>query len=157
MLLPGFPSDELEQVLRGLGFERFVHTRHGQPLQLPGGLTITIHIQTSISDGPGGDSALMVDDGEVRLLDMNDCRIHDLAPLTADRPVDIQWLQYSGAIWYPMVYDHPPAVMRTTGRPEGGGAAGQGAALRRGRRRPGRSYRRPARRASSIPSCSAST
>ncbi len=74
---------------------------------------MTIHIETSISDGPGGDSALVVDDGEVRLLDMNDCRIHDLAPLTADRPVDIQWLQYSGAIWYPMVYDHPPELMRT--------------------------------------------
>ena len=43
---------------------------------------------------------------------MNDCRIHDLATLTADGPIDIQWLQYSGAIWYPMVYDHPPEVMR---------------------------------------------
>ena len=42
---------------------------------------------------------------------MNDCRIHDLASLT-DGPIDIQWLQYSGAIWYPMVYDHPPDVMR---------------------------------------------
>ena len=76
------------------------------------GSRVTIHIETSISDGPGGDSALLVDDGEVRLLNMNDCRIHDLATLTADGPIDIQWLQYSGAIWYPMVYDHPPEVMR---------------------------------------------
>ena len=113
VLLPDYPTTELEQVLRSLGFERFVRTRHARPLELPGGLSVTIHIETSISDGPGGDSALVVDDGEVRLVNMNDCRIHDLAPLTADRPVDIQWLQYSGAIWYPMVYDYPPAVMRT--------------------------------------------
>jgi UDP-MurNAc hydroxylase len=113
VLLPGYPTDELEHTLRDLGFEHFIRTRHARPVELPEGLSVTIHIETSISDGPGGDSALVVDDGEVRLLNMNDCRIHDLAPLTAARPVDIQWLQYSGAIWYPMVYDHPPDVMRT--------------------------------------------
>ena len=112
VLLPGYPTDELERVLRSLGFEHFVHTTHAKPVELPGGLRVTIHIETSISDGPGGDSALLVDDGSVRLLNMNDCRIHDLATLTADGPIDIQWLQYSGAIWYPMVYDHPPEVMR---------------------------------------------
>jgi UDP-MurNAc hydroxylase len=112
VLLPGYPTDELERTLRGLGFERFVRTRHARPVELDDGLTVTIHIETSISDGPGGDSALVVDDGDVRLLNMNDCRIHDLAPLTLDRPVDIQWLQYSGAIWYPMVYDHSPELMR---------------------------------------------
>jgi UDP-MurNAc hydroxylase len=113
VLLPGFPTDELERALRALGFERFVRTRHGRPVELPEGIAVTIHIETSITDGPGGDSALVVDDGDVRLLDMNDCRIHDLGPLTADRPVDLHWLQYSGAIWYPMVYDHPPQTMRT--------------------------------------------
>ncbi len=79
VLLPDYPTTELEQVLRSLGFERFVRTRHAHPVELPGGLTVTIHIETSISDGPGGDSALVVDDGDVRLLNMNDCRIHDLA------------------------------------------------------------------------------
>jgi UDP-MurNAc hydroxylase len=113
VLLPGFPTDELERALRGLGFERFVHTRHGRPVTLDGGLSVTIHVETSITDGPGGDSALVVDDGETRLLNMNDCRIHDLPALTGDGPIDIQWLQYSGAIWYPMVYDHPPDVMRS--------------------------------------------
>jgi UDP-MurNAc hydroxylase len=113
VLLPGYPTDELERSLRALGFERVIRTQHGRPIELAEGLTVTIHIETSISDGPGGDSALVVDADDVRLLNMNDCRIHDLAVLTADRPVDIQWLQYSGAIWYPMVYDHPPDVMRS--------------------------------------------
>ena len=111
VLLPGYPTDELERVLRTLGFERFVRTRHARPVDLPGGLQVTIHVETSISDGPGGDSALLVDDGEVRLLNMNDCRIHDLASLTTDGPIDIQWLQYSGAIWYDGLRPSPD-VMR---------------------------------------------
>jgi UDP-MurNAc hydroxylase len=107
VLLPDYPTDELEERCRALGFERFVHTRHGLPAPIAEGLSATIFVETSISDGPGGDSALLVDDGESRLLNMNDCRVHDLAALTAGGPVDQQWLQYSGAIWYPMVYDMP--------------------------------------------------
>ncbi len=76
------------------------------------GLAVEIHVETSITDGPGGDSALIVDDGESRLLDQNDCRLHDLAALTAHGPIDQQWLQFSGAIWYPMVYEMPAEHMR---------------------------------------------
>src|SRR5438270_492117 len=32
--------------------------------------------------------------------------------LRAHVPVDHHWLQYSGAIWYPMVYDESPERMR---------------------------------------------
>jgi UDP-MurNAc hydroxylase len=107
VLLPGYPTSELEERFRAFGFERFVRTRHGRSMPIAEGLSVTIFVETSISDGPGGDSALLVDDGEARLLNMNDCRIHDLAALTAGGPIDQQWLQYSGAIWYPMVYDMP--------------------------------------------------
>ncbi|HRE00093.1 MAG TPA: hypothetical protein PLV68_02270, partial [Ilumatobacteraceae bacterium] len=76
------------------------------------GLTVAIHVETSITDGPGGDSALVVSDGETRLVNQNDCRTHDLAALGAHGPIDLHWLQYSGAIWYPMVYDVAPDEMR---------------------------------------------
>src|SRR4029079_12887421 len=111
ILLPGFPSSELEERFRALGFTEVVPTKHGEPVEL-GDLTVTIYVETSITDGPGGDSAIAVWDGEQRLLNMNDCRIHDLAEVTADGPVDQQWLQYSGAIWYPMVYEMPDEEMR---------------------------------------------
>ena len=75
-------------------------------------LRISIHVETSITDGPGGDSALVVNDGTARLLNQNDCRTDDLDALRAHGPVDLHWLQYSGAIWYPMVYDEPPRKMR---------------------------------------------
>ena len=45
-------------------------------------------------------------------MNQNDCRTSDLDALTAHGPVDLHWLQYSGAIWYPMVYDMPDADKR---------------------------------------------
>lgn len=106
VLLPDFPTDELERRLRALGFEHIVATTAGQLTEI-GGLEIAIHVETSVTDGPGGDSALVVADGTARLVNQNDCRLHDPRALTRHGPVDMQWLQYSGAIWYPMVYDLP--------------------------------------------------
>src|SRR4051794_3028017 len=111
VLLPGYPTHELERRLRGLGFADFVRTSDGELTDL-GGLQVAIHVETSITDGPGGDSALVVSDGETRIVNQNDCRTTDLNALRAHGPVDLHWLQYSGAIWYPMVYDEPPARMR---------------------------------------------
>jgi UDP-MurNAc hydroxylase len=106
VLLPDFPTDELERRLRSLGFSRIVATTAGETLDV-GGLEVAIHVETSVTDGPGGDSALVVSDGTARLVNQNDCRLHDLAALTRHGPIDAHWLQYSGAIWYPMVYDLP--------------------------------------------------
>jgi UDP-MurNAc hydroxylase len=105
VLLPGFPTRELERQLSRLGFNRFVRTTNGVETELSPGLSIAIHIESSISDGPGGDSALVVTDGETRLVNQNDCRTGDLELLTSHGPVDLHYLQFSGAIWYPMVYD----------------------------------------------------
>ena len=107
VLLPGFPTRELERQLSRLGFHRFVRTTNGAEVELAAGLSITIHIESSISDGPGGDSALIVSDGTTRVLNQNDCRIGDLASLTSHGPIDLHYLQFSGAIWYPMVYGLP--------------------------------------------------
>ncbi|NBU50986.1 MAG: MBL fold metallo-hydrolase, partial [Betaproteobacteria bacterium] len=107
VLLPGFPTRELERQLSRLGFHRFVRTTNGIETELSQGLSIAIHIESSISDGPGGDSALVVSDGKTRLVNQNDCRTGDLGLLTSHGPVDLHFLQFSGAIWYPMVYDIP--------------------------------------------------
>jgi len=106
VLLPDFPTGELERRLRRLGFEHIVATRAGEAMDV-GGFEVAIHVETSVTDGPGGDSALVVADGTARLVNQNDCRLHDPGALSRHGPVDMQWLQYSGAIWYPMVYDLP--------------------------------------------------
>ncbi|MCU1346222.1 MAG: hypothetical protein JWL70_2488 [Acidimicrobiia bacterium] len=104
VLLPDFPTDELEQELRSLGFERFLHTRSGEPVRLDG-LEVVIATETAIADGPQGDSAIAVSDGSGVIVNQNDCRPHDFTALQALGPVDVHFLQYSGAIWYPMVYE----------------------------------------------------
>jgi UDP-MurNAc hydroxylase len=106
VLLPAFPTDELERRLRALGFEHVIATPAGEAIDV-GGLEVAIHVETSVTDGPGGDSALVVADGTARLVNQNDCRLHDPGALSRHGPVDMQWLQYSGAIWYPMVYELP--------------------------------------------------
>ena len=91
----------------------------------------------SPSDGPIGDSALVVDDGTARILNQNDARPGDLEPIRALGPYDAQLLQYSGAIWFPIVYDFPHAEKDALGRRQAQRRDGPGPALRRGgRRRP---------------------
>jgi UDP-MurNAc hydroxylase len=115
VLVPGYPSRELDTRLRALGFDNLIRTTDGEEHRLGGDdseLTVAIHVETSITDGPGGDSALVVSDGTSRLVNQNDCRTTDLAALAGHGPVDLHWLQYSGAIWYPMVYEMDDATMR---------------------------------------------
>lgn len=112
VLLPDFPGPELERRLTDLGFNNFLKTSHGEELQIDSLTKIAIHVETSITDGPGGDSALVVSDGETRLVNQNDCRTGDLEALLKHGPIDLHWLQFSGAIWYPMVYDDDPETKR---------------------------------------------
>ncbi len=112
VLVPGYPTHELERILRGLGFYNIVRTVDTEELALGPNLKIAIHVETSITDGPGGDSALVISDGTARLVNQNDCRTNDLLALRNHGPVDLHWLQYSGAIWYPMVYQETPERMR---------------------------------------------
>ncbi|MEM9514972.1 MAG: Rieske 2Fe-2S domain-containing protein [Actinomycetota bacterium] len=112
ILLPGYPTREQRRTLQRLGFTNFVRTEHAEPLTIAPELDVAIHIETSITDGPGGDSALVVNDGTTILVNQNDCRTHDLEELRKHGPVDIHWLQFSGAIWYPMVYELPEDEMR---------------------------------------------
>ena len=111
VLVPGFPTRELERRIRALGFTNILRTTNGVEVNLEG-LRIAIHVETSITDGPGGDSAIVVSDGVSRVVNQNDCRPSDPGALGVHGPVDLQWLQFSGAIWYPMVYDEPPVRMR---------------------------------------------
>ena len=112
ILLPGYPTKEQQRTLTRLGFTNFIRTVDGEELELAPGLTVAIHTEVSITDGPGGDSAMVVSDGTTRLVNQNDCRTTDLDALRRHGPVDLHWLQYSGAIWYPMVYEVPDDQMR---------------------------------------------
>jgi UDP-MurNAc hydroxylase len=108
VLLPDFPTPFLMRELEALGFRHFVATRSGEPLDLDG-LEVAIFAMTAPADGPLGDSALVVGASGNRLLNQNDARPGDPGALQALGPYDAHFLQFSGAIWYPIVYDFPAA------------------------------------------------
>jgi UDP-MurNAc hydroxylase len=112
VLLPDYPTDELEVGLRDLGFGRFVRTRSGVPVELDG-LRVMITALTGPSDGPIGDSALSLDDGETVLLNQNDAHPLDTERLKDFGRCNAHFLQFSGAIWWPMVYELPAAAKRS--------------------------------------------
>jgi UDP-MurNAc hydroxylase len=111
VLLPDFPTDHLRRELEDLGFRSFIQTTGGQPLELDGGLRVMINALVTPTDGPLGDSGLAVDDGTNRIFNQNDSRPVDIDLLSRFGPYDGHFLQFSGGIWYPMVYDFPPEEM----------------------------------------------
>ncbi|MFN2567988.1 MAG: Rieske 2Fe-2S domain-containing protein, partial [Candidatus Dormibacteria bacterium] len=114
VILPDFPVDHLRQELHRLGFRRFISTRNGVAEDVER-VRITVIAMTAPTDGPLGDSALIVDDGVVRILNQNDSRPSDLDVVAAMGPFDGHFLQFSGAIWYPMVYRMPERAKRALG------------------------------------------
>lgn len=114
ILLPEHRLPLLETALREIGFSRFLPTRSGQPSDL-GELSVTIVSLTAPTDGPIGDSALLVEDDSGRLVNLNDARPADIAPFLVGGRPDLLFLQTSGAIWYPMVYDFPEEEMAALG------------------------------------------
>lgn len=120
VLLPDYPVPDLQRELQLLGFQKFFETRTGvrHTVNGPGGtLDVMILSLRAPADGPIGDSALVVRDGDTVCFNMNDARPVDLEPLQEQfGHVDIHLLQYSGAIWYPMVYDIPQQTKTTFGK-----------------------------------------
>ena len=106
VLLPDYPTDDLEQDLRALGYENIVYTQAGVPLEYDG-VKIMVTPLRAPSDGPIGDSSLSVDDGTASLLNQNDSHPLDLEKLLSFSKPDVYFTQVSGAIWWPMVYDLP--------------------------------------------------
>ena len=116
VLLPEYPTSELEDQLRELGFTRFLATTTNEVVELDGGLRVMIQALTSPTDGPIGDSSLWVEHDGVRLLNQNDARPTDLSVFKELGPVHAHLLQFSGAIWYPMVYELPETAKRAFGK-----------------------------------------
>lgn len=114
VLLPDFPTSELEDALRDCGFTSFLKPDSGDVVETDG-LTLMIKALTSPTDGPIGDSALWVYDGRHRVLNQNDARPSELSAFTELGPVDGYLVQFSGAIWYPMVYELPARAKQALG------------------------------------------
>jgi len=114
VLLPAFPTSELEDALRDCGFTSFVKTVSDEVVELDG-LQVMVQSLTSPTDGPIGDSSLWLSDGTHRVLNQNDARPSELEVFKALGHVDAYLVQFSGAIWFPMVYELPKRAKEALG------------------------------------------
>ena len=119
VLLPDYPVPDLRRALESLGFHTFVETTDSVKHRVSGpkgDLDVMIVALRAPADGPIGDSGLVVSDGATTAFNMNDARPIDLDMLAAEfGHIDVHMLQYSGAIWYPMVYDMPDRAKEAFG------------------------------------------
>lgn len=115
VLLPDFKAPHLRRALEDVGFSKFVETRDCEATDL-GGVRILINALTSPMDGPLGDSALAVDDGTAHLFNQNDARPMHPEAIRTFGEYDAHFLQYSGANWFPVVYDFPERLKKTLGK-----------------------------------------
>jgi UDP-MurNAc hydroxylase len=114
VLLPEFPTTELEDRLRDCGFTSFVRPASEEPVNVDG-LDVMVQALTSPTDGPIGDSSLWLSDGRYRVLNQNDARPSELSAFRELGPVDGYLVQFSGAIWFPMVYELPARAKQAMG------------------------------------------
>jgi UDP-MurNAc hydroxylase len=107
VIMPVYPLPFHEEAMRKLGFSKFVYCRDGEVVSIGNNVNVTAHGYTAPTDGGVGDSCLLIDDGEVRVLHLNDAHPEDATVHLKNGPIDLLMLQYSGASWYPVVYDFP--------------------------------------------------
>ena len=115
VILPDFPTSDHRRALEAIGFRNFLETRNGEPVEVDG-LRLLTHALIAPTDGAIGDSALAVADGTATLFNQNDAKPTDLDAIIEFGPYDGHLVQFSGAIWYPMVYRVPEEERRTLGR-----------------------------------------
>jgi UDP-MurNAc hydroxylase len=115
VILPDFPTDDHRRTLAALGFHRFVPTRNDEPVELDG-LRLLTNALVAPTDGAIGDSGLAVADSTATVFNQNDSKPIDLDALLRFGPYDAHLVQFSGAIWYPMVYRLPDDEKHALGR-----------------------------------------
>ena len=154
---PGLPDPRARPAAaRRSASPNLIRTDDGDELDL-GGLTVAIHVETSITDGPGGDSALVVSDGTSRLVDQNDCRTTDLDALRGPRPGRPALAAVQRGDLVPDGLRARPGDDAGARRRQGREPVRPGRCATSRRSAPAPSCRAPGRRASSTPSCSTST
>jgi UDP-MurNAc hydroxylase len=105
VLVPDYRSRGLSRRFKELGFVEQVVLDHRASHELAPGFTATMLLDTSHKE----DAGLAVDLDGFTFVDLNDC---NTALSELPTGVDLLAAQFSGAMWYPNVYDYPPEVMQ---------------------------------------------
>ena len=109
VLICRFRSPRFRRYLEGMGLRNIRELDSGERVDLGDGLQVTVFISVEFTN----DSAILVEAEDTRVLNETDCKLGfaDLAAI-ARKGIDIGFYMFSGANWYPMVYDYAEDVQR---------------------------------------------
>jgi UDP-MurNAc hydroxylase len=109
VLICKFVTAKFRRYVDGLGFKNIWEIPSGRRVELGSGVAVTILGSAEYTN----DSALLVEGDGCKLLNETDCKLSypDLECL-ARQEIDIGFYMFSGANWYPMMYDYPDEVQR---------------------------------------------
>ena len=105
VLICKFATPKFRDYLRNtVGLRNIIERPSGEPLQLGDDLEVTIYGTAEYTN----DSAIVVRSEGSTVFNETDCKLGygDLQQL-GDRGIDIGFYMFSGANWYPMLYDYP--------------------------------------------------
>jgi UDP-MurNAc hydroxylase len=109
VLICQFPTPRFRQYLESLGLENIRELPAGEEVKLADGLAATIFRTAEYTN----DAALFVEGDGGRVLNETDCKLSysDLERI-GRKGLDIGFYMFSGANWFPMMYDYPEHVQQ---------------------------------------------
>jgi UDP-MurNAc hydroxylase len=104
LLICRFSSSKFRKYLESLGFSNIRELASGEPLRVGDGVDVTIFQTAEYTN----DAAILIEHDGVRAFNETDCKLAyaDLEKL-GRLSIDIGFYMFSGANWYPMLYDYP--------------------------------------------------
>src|SRR5215470_10380564 len=108
ILICHFQTPKFRNHLQSLGFSNIRELDSGRRVDLGEGVFATIFATAEYTN----DSAILIEHNGVRVFNETDCKLaySDLESL-GRLGIDIGFYMFSGANWYPMMYDYPEPLM----------------------------------------------
>jgi UDP-MurNAc hydroxylase len=109
ILICRFPSRKFHDYLAAQGFTNIREVPSSETQSLADGVNVTIFNTVEYTN----DSAILIEHNGVRLFNETDCKLAytDLQKI-GQLGIDIGFYMFSGANWYPILYDYPADTMR---------------------------------------------
>lgn len=108
LMICRFATPKFRKYLEGLGFTNITEHNSGDTFTVGDGVNVTIFGTAEYTN----DAAILVEHEGVRCFNETDCKLQyaDLQKIGA-QGIDIGFYMFSGANWFPMLYDYPDNVM----------------------------------------------
>ena len=102
ILIPNFKDKMLKNKLKKIGFTNISEVNEGEKTNIK-----DVEMELIIEDGFNDrDSAIVINDGENKIINLNDCHPSFEKIEKYSKDVDLLLMQCSSAIWWPCVYDY---------------------------------------------------